>query len=97
MAHALTLGAGRPRPRALLAFSGFIPTVPGFELSLDKVVGLPAVIAHGTHDPIIEVDWGRRARDLLTDAGADVTYKESPLGHGIDPTFLPEVAALLRS
>ena len=97
MAHALTLGADRPRPRALLAFSGFIPTVPGFELSLDKVVGRPAVIAHGTHDPIIEVDWGRRARDLLTDAGADVTYKESPLGHGIDPTFLPEVAALLRS
>jgi len=95
MAHALTLGAGRPRPRALVAMSGFIPSVPGFDTSLDDLSGFPAVIAHGTYDPVIEVAWGRRARDLLTDAGATVTYKESPLGHAIDPAFLPEVAALL--
>src|SRR6187431_1165795 len=32
MAWALSLGADRPRPAAILALSGFVPTVPGFEL-----------------------------------------------------------------
>ena len=32
MTYALGLGEGRPRPAALVALSGFMPTVPGFEL-----------------------------------------------------------------
>jgi phospholipase/carboxylesterase len=87
MSHALALGRGRPKPAALLAFSGFVPTVPGYELDLDGA--LPQVaIGHGTLDGIIGVEWGRRARDLLEGAGADVLYREYPLPHTIDPRFL---------
>ena len=32
MTYALGLGSRRPRPAALVALSGFMPTVPGFEL-----------------------------------------------------------------
>ena len=35
MTYALGLGDGRPRPAALVALSGFMPTVPGFELDLE--------------------------------------------------------------
>ena len=90
MSYALGLGRGRPRPRALLAFSGFVPTVEGFELDLSAP--LPRVaIGHGTYDEVIGVEWGRRARDLLTEAGADVLYREYPLPHAIDPRFLAEL------
>jgi phospholipase/carboxylesterase len=34
MAYAFALGAGRPRPAALIGLSGFIPSVDGFELDL---------------------------------------------------------------
>src|SRR4051794_7302040 len=91
MSHALALGAGRPRPAGLLALSGFIPTVPGFELDLDARAGLPVAIAHGVYDPVISVDFGRDARDRLVAAGLDVTYRESAIPHAVDPRVLAEL------
>src|SRR3954449_6265051 len=55
MSYALGLGAGRPRPAAILAFSGFMPTVEGFELDVAAAAGLPVAIGHGEYDPIIEI------------------------------------------
>lgn len=96
MTYALGLGHDRPRPAALLALSGFVPTVPGLELDLEPPLSTVA-IGHGGLDPIISVEWARRARALLEGAGAEVLYRETPvLGHGIDPAFLPELAALLH-
>jgi phospholipase/carboxylesterase len=92
MSYALSLGRGRPRPAALLAMSGFIPRVPGFELDLESPFP-PIAIVHGTYDPVIPVEFGREARDLLTGAGAHVEYRESPIEHWIDPQVIP----LLRS
>jgi len=91
MTHTLGLGQGRPRPAALLAFSGFIPTVDGFAIDLSAPLP-PVAIGHGTYDNVIAVEFGREARDRLTAAGADVTYRESPMRHGIDPAFLDELA-----
>jgi phospholipase/carboxylesterase len=94
MSYALGLGRGRPRPAALLAFSGFVPTVEGFELDLDGP--LPRIaIGHGVYDDVIGVEWGRQARDLLTEAGAEPLYREYPLPHAIDPRFLAELQSWL--
>jgi phospholipase/carboxylesterase len=91
MSYALGLGAGRPVPAGILAFSGFLPTVEGFELDLSGREGFPVAIGHGSHDPVIGVEWGRDARDRLEGARAAVTYRESPMPHSIDPTFLGEL------
>ena len=48
-------------------------------------------IGHGTHDPVIGVEWGRRAHELLEGAGAEVLYHESPMPHTIDPRFVVEL------
>jgi phospholipase/carboxylesterase len=95
MAHALGLGRGRPRPAALVAFSGFIPVVDGWEPDLDRELP-PVAIGHGTHDTIIPVQFGRAARETLEAAGADVTYRESPLPHAIDPRFASELAGWIE-
>jgi phospholipase/carboxylesterase len=92
MSYAVALGAGRPRPAGLIALSGFIPEVPGFELDLENARGLPVAIGHGAHDPIIGVEFGREARAKLEAAGADVTYRESVMAHSVDPAFLHELA-----
>jgi phospholipase/carboxylesterase len=91
MSYCLGLGRGRPRPAAITAFSGFIPRVEGFQLDLSPPLP-PVAIGHGTHDPVIEVQWGREARKLLEDAGAQVLYRETPMSHQIDPAFMREVA-----
>lgn len=97
MAYALGLGRDRPRPAAVVALSGFVPTVPELELDLGHPLP-PVAIGHGALDPVISVDWGRRARTLLEDAGAPVLYHESPsLGHGIDPSFLETLVPWIRA
>jgi phospholipase/carboxylesterase len=94
MSYALALGPSRPRPAALLALSGFMPSVEGFELDLESLPGHVA-IGHGVLDPIIGVEWGRRARASLERAGAKPLYREYPLGHSIDPSFLRELVPWL--
>jgi phospholipase/carboxylesterase len=96
MAYALGLGPGRPRPAGIMALSGFIPEVEGFSLELDKAAELPVAIGHGTHDPVISVEFGREARDRLLKSGANVTYRESPMPHTIDPGFMRELPGWIR-
>jgi phospholipase/carboxylesterase len=88
MAYALALYRERPRPDALLAMSGFVPSVEGYELDLDPPFPRIAVV-HGVFDQVIPVQWGRAARDMLEEAGADVLYRESPIEHWIDPDVIP--------
>ena len=96
MTYALGLGAGRPRPAALICLSGFVPTVPGFELDLSAPLP-PIAIGHGTYDDVISVEWSRRAREQLEAAGAEIVYREYPLPHTIDPGFIPELRDFVKA
>jgi phospholipase/carboxylesterase len=90
MSYALGLGAGRPVPAGILAFSGFIPTVDGWTPDLASRPGLPVFIAHGTNDPIMVPDFAHQAKALLEAGGADVEYHETLAAHHIDPRVIPE-------
>jgi phospholipase/carboxylesterase len=92
MSYALGLRAGRPAPAGIVALSGFIPTVEGLELDLASRVGLPVAVGHGEYDPVIGVEWGRDARDRLTEANLDVTYRDYPLPHAVEPGFLEDLS-----
>jgi phospholipase/carboxylesterase len=88
MSYALGLGPERPPPAGILALSGFIPTVDGWQP--DLVEHRPDVfIAHGRNDPVIGVDFARAARRLLEEAGVNVEYHESDAGHTIEPASVP--------
>jgi phospholipase/carboxylesterase len=89
MSYAVGLGPGRPSPAAILAFSGFVPTVEGWAPDLDGRGELPVLIHHGRNDPVIGVRFARRASELLAGAGLDVRYLESEAGHWLPPEVLP--------
>ncbi len=95
MSYAMALSAERPAVAGILAFSGFVPTVEDWQPSLADRTATRAFIAHGRNDPIMEVGFGQRARDLLEAGGLDVTYRESEIGHQIDPAHLSEATAWL--
>jgi phospholipase/carboxylesterase len=88
MSYSLGLAGGRPKPAGILAFSGFIPEVDGWQPDLASRRELPVFIAHGRRDPIIEIDFARRASALLEAGGLPVEYHESDAGHEIDPNHL---------
>jgi phospholipase/carboxylesterase len=89
MSYSLGLAAERPAPAGILAFSGFVPVVDGWQPSLEDRQSTRAFIAHGRSDPIMAVDFARQARDLLEGGGLDVEYHESGAGHHIDPAHVP--------
>ena len=94
MSYALGLGGDRPAPAGILALSGFIPTVEGWEPSLDDR-DTRILIAHGRNDPVIPVTFARRAHEILEAAGFDVDYGESDAAHNVDPGDIPRIVAWL--
>jgi phospholipase/carboxylesterase len=88
MSYAMALGADRPPVAGVMAFSGFMPVVDGWEPSIGDRSSTAAFIAHGLRDPIMEIDFAHRAREVLEEGGIAVEYHESDVGHQIDPAHL---------
>jgi phospholipase/carboxylesterase len=95
MSYALGLGPERPAPAGILAFSGFVPQVEGWLPELAGRESVRAFIAHGRNDPVMEVGFARRARELLEAGGLDVEYHESDAAHHIDPAHVEPAVAWL--
>ncbi len=89
MCYSMGLAGERAAPAGILAFSGFIPTVEGWRPHLADRTKSRVFIAHGRHDPVMEVGFARSARDLLEAGGLEVSYHESDAAHQIDPAHVP--------
>jgi phospholipase/carboxylesterase len=96
MSYASAFGEDRPQVAGVLAFSGFVPIVEGWGPDLPTRSATRVFIAHGRRDPIMEIGFARRARDLLESNGVDVEYHESDAGHHIDPSHAPAAMSWLE-
>lgn len=96
MSYAMALSGDRPPVAGILAFSGFVPTVDGWTPSFGDRSGTRAFISHGSRDPVIGIEFGRRARMLLEEGGLAVEYYESELGHQIEPAHLTAARSWLE-
>jgi len=95
MSYAMAFDARRPAPAGVLAFSGFIPTVEGWDPDLEERSSVRAFVAHGRQDRVIAVEFARAAVERLRGAGVPVEYRESDAAHHIDPRELPAAGAWL--
>jgi phospholipase/carboxylesterase len=97
MSYALGLDGARPAPAGILAFSGFVPTVDGWQPDVAGRAesGLRAFVAHGRNDPVMDVAFARSARALLEAGEVPVDYHESDAAHHIDPDHVPAAVAWL--
>ena len=80
------------RRRPLIALSGFIPEVEGFELDLEwrkRACPSRSVTAPSTRSS--PSSSAARPGERLEEAGLDVIYRESPMAHCVDPAFLEEL------
>jgi phospholipase/carboxylesterase len=97
MSYATALSADRPAPAGVLAMSGFIPSVDGWEPQLADRKSMRVLISHGRLDPVIPVQFGQQARDVLVAGGLPVDYREFEGGHNIDPRDLPRAIEWVAS
>ncbi len=70
------------RVKRLACLSGFMPE--GSEQLKVDLKGLPVFIAHGSADDIVPVEKAEQARQFFVEAGAEVTFCLSDIGHRMD-------------
>ncbi len=87
MSYTMAFDPERPAVAGALIFSGFMPSVHDWTPDLHRPTR--TFVAHGRNDPVMEVGFGRRARDLLEAATIEVDYHESDAAHHIDPAHVP--------
>jgi phospholipase/carboxylesterase len=95
MAYALSL----TRPglvRAVVACSGYIAEGTHLTYQWDKLGGTQFFVTHGTQDPVLPVQVGRRAQELLTAGGVRHQYREYSMGHQISEESLRDIAGWLK-
>ncbi len=91
MAYAVGLGEARPVPAGILAMSCFVLQTDHWRPELARRRELAVAHVHGEQDPVIPVSFAREARDLL-EGSVELTYREFPGAHHVDPRLLPELA-----
>ncbi len=95
MSYALALT--KPKEIAgVVAHSGYIPEHPLLLFKWDELDQTGFFVAHGVHDPVIPIHFGRRAKELLSKTNADLTYREYPIAHQISEESLRDLSAWLQ-
>ena len=85
------------RLAGIMALSCFLPLADTVATEASPASrDVPIFMAHGTHDPLIPIDRGRRARDLLVGLGYRVTWREYPMPHSVCPEEIADVSAWMR-
>jgi phospholipase/carboxylesterase len=79
--------------RGVMANSGYVPEGTHLTFLWNELAGLDIFIAHGLQDPVIPIEFGRRAKELFTKSNAHVTYKEYPMAHQISEKSLSDLAS----
>ena len=92
---ALALQALHPNSVAgVVALSGYFPVEYLGDTS--DLANCPVFIGHGTVDHIIPIESGRKSRDVLKSSGAQITYREYPMGHQVSEDEMTDVRRWLN-
>ena len=98
MGSVMSLGLALSRPtelRGVVAHSGYVPEHFTLSFAWESIARCRFFVAHGVEDPVIPIRFGRRANVLLTENGADLTYKEYPIGHHMSEESIQDFAQWL--
>lgn len=83
------------RIRGVVAHSGYIPENSSLQFKWDMLSGTEFFVAHGVRDPVIPIEFGRRANELLSQTSAPVVYREYPIQHQISDESLHDLGEWL--
>ena len=98
-AIALQTGLRYPDQLAgVMALSCYLPCADSFAAEAAPAnAKTPLLIAHGTQDPVVPYAMGKYSRDVLTNAGYTVDWREYPMQHSVCMEELRDVGAWLTA
>jgi len=74
----------------LMALSTYLPLpseVDGSRGNRD----LPVLMAHGSFDPMLPMQWGQMSAERLTDAGFTIEWHDYPMAHAVCPEEIRDI------
>jgi phospholipase/carboxylesterase len=90
MAYALALT--KPEMiKGIVAHSGYVPENMPLQFQWEHLANTAFFVAHGIYDPVIPIEFGRKANDLLTKSHAELVYREYPIQHQISDESLRDL------
>lgn len=96
MAYDLVLSEPE-RFAGLVALSSWLPEPVDRAIPAnDAARNLPALVIHGTQDPMVPVAGAQESRQRLMARGLNVHYREYPMQHEINPDALRELVIWLE-
>jgi phospholipase/carboxylesterase len=85
------------RVAGAVMISGYLPPpAAGRAYPPGSGAGRPFFQAHGTVDTVVPLLYARQTRDFLLASGAQLTYREFPIGHEVSAEELQDLDAWLR-
>jgi phospholipase/carboxylesterase len=81
--------------KGIVAHSGYIPENTSLQYQWNDLATTSFFIAHGTNDPVIPIQFGRRAKELLSKTSAPLVYREYPIQHQISEKSLTDLSTWL--
>jgi phospholipase/carboxylesterase len=83
------------RIKGVVAHSGYVPENTTLRFEWDELRETSFFVAHGTSDPVIPIQFGRRANELLSRTEAPLVYHEYPIQHQISEESLRDLTSWL--
>ncbi|MBI5908395.1 MAG: alpha/beta hydrolase [Betaproteobacteria bacterium] len=84
------------RLAGIMALSTYVPLAGRLAAEANPANrGVPIFMAHGTHDPMIQVARAQASRDLLRQLGYAVEWSEYPMEHSVCPQEIADIGAWL--
>ena len=80
----------------LVLMSGSLLSEDVWKPLAKKRAGLPAMVSHGTHDPILPYEGGERLAAALKEGGLEVDFVRFRGQHEIPPIVIDHASALIR-
>jgi phospholipase/carboxylesterase len=62
-----------------------------------EIAGIPCLVQHGIYDNVIPVEHGRQIDTALRALGAEVEYREYPMGHEVSLESISDLGAWLTT
>jgi phospholipase/carboxylesterase len=98
---AMSLGVMLREPSlvaGVISLSGVTPLLEPRDLApADRLKDKPVFAAHGTQDPLLPIQLGRKLRDDLTRLGLAVEWREYAMGHMVVPEELAAAQVWLKA
>jgi phospholipase/carboxylesterase len=89
---AIAYTAGLTHPEALAGIVCLSTYLPAEELisrdSIRNNINTPLLAAHGSHDPVVGITLGEKAKDYVSQLGLNVSWQTYPIQHSV---CLPEI------